>query len=262
MRALAVVCLSLFPAAHSVTLLPLGDSITFGAGSSAGPANNWSTSCGDTCGGYRAPLWASLTSAGFNVSTVGSLRAGPAWLPASANLHEGHSGWRIAQLTGILPTWAAFEPDVITLLAATNDVGTNHTLAQILADMESLLSATAAALPRAKVLVGTVLNMVNSLNPQWSTMVRAVNEALPALVAKYGYVLVDLAGASGLCTPDASPLRRLCAECNSPTMCNSTYYDRVHPTAAGYDLLAGVWAAALGPVLEALAQEGMAGVWL
>jgi len=196
-------------------------------------------------------------AAGFNVSFVGSQSSGPAWVPAAAHAHEGHSGWRIAQITGILPTWATFKPDVITLLLGTNDIGQNHSTTEVVADMDALLAATFAALPQTRVLVGTVLDMVNSVNPQWSGAVAAFNSALPAVVAKHapGAMLVDLAGATRLCTPDADPLRRLCAECNGPaTGCTPAgYYDRVHPTAAGYSMLAGVWAAALGPVLEGLA---------
>ena len=239
--------------ASSFTLLPLGDSITYGAGSHAGPANGWVAACDETCGGYRAPLWAVLTSAGFNVTFVGSLSGGPAWAPPSALRHEGHSGWRIAQLTAILPQWSLLVPDVVLVLLGTNDIGQNHTLAEVSADMATLLSATAAALPRARVFVGTVLNMVNSKSPQWTPAVAAFNAALPAIVAKYGATLVDLAGATGMCTPDASPLQRLCSECNSASagcVPPGAFYDRVHPTAAGYSLIAGVWAAALGHALQ------------
>src|SRR5204863_464849 len=66
-------------------LMPLGDSITYGIGSSDGS-------------GYRARLWDDL--AGNNVDFVGSQQSGR--VPDPDN--EGHSGWVIDQLTGLVKT--------------------------------------------------------------------------------------------------------------------------------------------------------------
>lgn len=92
MRTLSL--LAFVAASRGLTILPLGDSITKGCGSDAGPSNNWTAVCGPDSGGYRAPLWASLTAAGFNVTFVGTQSSGPAWLPATGQHHEGHPGWR------------------------------------------------------------------------------------------------------------------------------------------------------------------------
>lgn len=96
--------------------------------------------------------------------------------------------------------------------------------------------------------------MVNSIHPQWQPVVAAFNAQLPALAASFGASIADLAAVTGLCTPDSSPLRRLCAECNGPASgCEPAgSYDRIHPTAAGYALVAGVWAGILGPLLQAM----------
>jgi lysophospholipase L1-like esterase len=244
-----IVCI--FLQADSFTLLPLGDSITKGCGSDAGPANNWTAVCGNDSGGYRAPLWAALTAAGFNVTMVGTQNSGPSWLPAGAHAHEGHPGWTINQIKTILPTWAALKPDFILIMLGTNDIGQEHPLSQVITDMTSLLSATVAALPESQLVVSTVLNMVNSNHSEWPPVIQAFNAQLPALTARFNATLADLAVVTGLCTPNDSPLQRLCAECNGPVSgCLPIgSYDRVHPTAADYSMMAGAWAAALSPLL-------------
>ena len=76
----------------------------------------------------------------------------------------------------------------------------------------------------------------------------AYNSALQATFAALPNVaVVDLNRATGLCNANDSPMRRLCAECNGGAACvtNATFYDRVHPTAAGYSVMAGAIAAAL-----------------
>jgi hypothetical protein len=51
----------------TLTILPLGDSITFGCGSDAAPPD-WYACCNAASGGYRAPLWAALNGSALNAS--------------------------------------------------------------------------------------------------------------------------------------------------------------------------------------------------
>src|SRR5439155_9431122 len=83
-----------------VRVMPLGDSITFGVGSSTGSS-------------YRAALWDRLVGqAGYAVDYVGSQRSGA--LPDTDN--EGHSGWRIDQIASNVDGWlATYQPDVVLL---------------------------------------------------------------------------------------------------------------------------------------------------
>ena len=93
--------------------------------------------------------------------------------------------------------------------------------------------------------------MVNSDHPEWGPAVAAYNAALPALVAQWPRAaLIDLAP-TGLCPANGDPRQRLCSQCNPGAACvkNSSFYDRVHPTAAGYSVMAGVLA---GEVLKHL----------
>ena len=251
--AVAACACALAPGALSLDLrvLPLGDSISKGCGSTASAAANWTASCGNDVGGYRVPLWAALTAAGMNASMVGTQRSGPAWAPPAATSHEGHPGWRTAQILNILPAWAATRPDIILVHLGTNDVGQGRAVSDITRDMGSLLGNISSALPSAHTFVCTILHMVNSDHPEWGPAVAAYNAALPGLVAQYPLSsLIDLAP-TGLCPANSDPRQRLCSQCNPGAACttNASFYDRVHPTAAGYSVMAGVLA---GGVLKHL----------
>jgi lysophospholipase L1-like esterase len=236
----------------ALRVLPLGDSITCGCGSTARASSNWTASCGTDVGGYRVPLWAALTAAGVNATLVGTLSSGPSWAPSAATRHEGHPGWRTAQILAILPAWAATQPDVILIHLGTNDIGQGKPLPGMLADMGALLGNISSALPSARTIVCTILHMVNSEHPEWGPAVAAYNAALPALVAQWPQAaLVDLAP-TGLCTENTDPRQRLCSQCNPGAACttNASFYDRVHPTAAGYSVMAGVLAGEVLKLLE------------
>lgn len=85
-------------------IMPLGDSITQGVGSSTGA-------------GYRKPLQERL--AGRRVDFVGSQSGGAAADPD----HEGHSGYMIDQLRAGINGWLeAARPDVVLLHAGINDL--------------------------------------------------------------------------------------------------------------------------------------------
>ena len=68
--------------------LPLGDSITWGCGTDAAPRGG--AACCATCGGYRVPTAWALSQAGYNISTMGTLKTGPAYVPDQWIHHEGH----------------------------------------------------------------------------------------------------------------------------------------------------------------------------
>jgi lysophospholipase L1-like esterase len=111
LAAVAVPALAAAPTvAAPIRIMPLGDSITFGMGSTTGS-------------GYRAELWRRLVEqSGYGVDLVGSARTGT--LPDID--HEGHSGWTIAQLSDSVDGWlAAATPDVVLLHIGTNDVASD-----------------------------------------------------------------------------------------------------------------------------------------
>jgi lysophospholipase L1-like esterase len=246
---LLAIFLATTTAATPWRILPLGDSITVGCGYEASPPD-WSAVCDSGSGSYRAGLWAALNASSADTLFVGTSPegGGPAWMPKEQRSHAGYGGRTIRWLRTIInATLKTTQPDAILVLAGTNDIGQGRTLDQITVDMVGLLSDLRAGAPDAHIFVGTVLNMVNSLNPIWSKDVIAVNAALGPVVESAGGVLVDLQGKTGLCSPNEGDTQRLCSQCNPGASICKTGYDRVHPTAAGYSLMAGVWASAISP---------------
>ncbi|MFI5985054.1 SGNH/GDSL hydrolase family protein [Streptomyces sp. NPDC051555] len=88
-------------------IMPLGDSITYGSGSSDG-------------GGYRLPLEKRLAQQhDVRVDFVGSLHDGPL---TDAD-HEGHGGYTVDQIRAGVDGWlATSQPDVILLHLGINDL--------------------------------------------------------------------------------------------------------------------------------------------
>ena len=140
------------------TVLPLGDSITLGVNG--------------TNEGYRGPLRVLLPVLTF----VGSQGTAPL-------LHEGHSGWRIDQLQAV----PIGHPTFVILHAGTNDAVQNHTAAQMLADMVTLL----AGIP-----VGVRVFVAQIPTSTWATPAQqavevAFDAGLPALASRW-VTIVDL----------------------------------------------------------------------
>jgi lysophospholipase L1-like esterase len=98
------------PTSGDCTILPLGDSITDG----------YSTQPG----GYRIELFKKAHSAGKHITFVGSQTNGPTTVDSVPfpRSHEGHSGWTIDQIAGLVPNPALKTiPNIVLLMAGTND---------------------------------------------------------------------------------------------------------------------------------------------
>ncbi|MFD7839803.1 FG-GAP-like repeat-containing protein [Streptomyces sp. NPDC059761] len=99
------------PAPPLVRIMPLGDSITAGAGSSHGA-------------GYRSELWRLMEGQSrFTPDFVGSGSFGNVGDPDN----EGHSGWTIDDVRSNIDRWqTAADPDVVLLHLGINDLNTHH----------------------------------------------------------------------------------------------------------------------------------------
>jgi lysophospholipase L1-like esterase len=203
------------PARASVTtrpirVMPLGDSITYGVGSSTGSS-------------YRADLWRRLvTQAGYNVDFVGSQQSGS--LPDTDN--EGHSGWRIDQIAASVDGWlATYQPDVVLLHIGTNDMNQNYQVDTAPQRLGGLIDKVLADRPTATVLVAKI---VPSLDATIQSRINAFNAAVPDVVAARGVraKLVDLSVLSA-------------ADLN----------DTLHPNDNGYLRMSVRWYTALESVL-------------
>lgn len=91
----------------TVRVMPLGDSITAGLGSTTGA-------------GYRLPLWNRVAAQSrYRVDYVGSQQAGAIPDPD----HEGHRGWQIAQIRAEADAWlATAQPTYVILHIGINDL--------------------------------------------------------------------------------------------------------------------------------------------
>jgi lysophospholipase L1-like esterase len=182
-------------------VMPLGDSITWGVGSSSG-------------NGYRGPLWNELAADGHPLDFVGTVRNGPMSDPDN----EGHSGYRINEIAALTDaSLTRYRPNVVTLHIGTNDlVGASGPDAAI-AELRSLVNRITAAAPDATVLVASLVVSTNSSEERWRG---TYNQAIRGIVsdaqgAGRHVAFVDM---SGLTTADLA--------------------DPLHPNDAGYQKMA------------------------
>ncbi|KAJ7330997.1 hypothetical protein DFH08DRAFT_815078 [Mycena albidolilacea] len=148
--------------------LPAGDSITFGFQSTTG-------------NGYRynlqqviqAPPWAGGLQSRANlvdndtsniVDFIRSQDSGT--MPDPDN--EGHSGAEIAAIGGYLLPDLSQNPNVVFLLAGTNDINNNDDIDNAPARLMSVVDSITSALPKTAVLVGTIPLNGDATKEQWS----------------------------------------------------------------------------------------------
>ncbi|GJF30558.1 lipase [Kitasatospora sp. NE20-6] len=128
-------------------VMPLGNSITWGEGSSTG-------------NGYRAPLGSRLTGAGYSVDFVGSGRNGTMSDPDN----EGHSGWRIDQVASIVDgTLARYRPNVVLVEIGTNDLNQNYQVPTAPDRLRALVDRITADVPDAAVLLASLVVSTSSV---------------------------------------------------------------------------------------------------
>ncbi|WP_189938055.1 FG-GAP-like repeat-containing protein [Streptomyces aurantiogriseus] len=148
---------------RNMRVMPLGDSITEGRGSSTGSS-------------YRADLWAEFDAAGNRLDFVGTMTAGQ--LPDRN--HEGHSGWRIDQIAQVADCSVPMHrPNVILLHAGTNDMNQNYSVGSAPTRLGNLIDQVLVDAPEAVVVVATV---VPSTKPAVQPRIVEYNRSIPGLV--------------------------------------------------------------------------------
>jgi lysophospholipase L1-like esterase len=188
-----------------VRVMPLGDSITDGAG---------------VPGGYRIGLWNRLAADRYRIDFVGSRYNGPTSL--GDHNHEGHPGWRIDQIDANIVGWLhTYTPHTILLHIGTNDVLQNYNLSTAPNRLSTLIDHITATLPNAEVFVATIIPLANATQ---ETRVQAFNAAIPAIVqskVNAGKHVHIVGMHSALTATDLA--------------------DGIHPNTAGYDKMAARW---------------------
>lgn len=232
--------------AQPIRIMALGDSITAGVGKNGIDLGT---------GGYRAELVRLLESQGYDFAMIGSRSDYSARL--SERGHEGWPGYVIRshpsapahQLGGALTREAleAYEPDVILLMAGTNDLlrATRHkpgyTVATTLDALDALLAEITTIEPNATVVVAGVVDSPKIARCDvaafdGTTACGAVPaRSVPTIVASYaarGFHVVLASEMPGAVARDAAH-----------------FPDGIHPSGSdGYLAVAKAWLAALDEV--------------
>ncbi len=219
------------PAGMACRILPFGDSITEGFGSSGG--------------GYRVPLFRMSLAEKQTITFVGTASNGPAMVDSTVfpRLHEGHSGFTIdpgGGRAGLSPlvdrVMAAHKPHIVLLMIGTNDIDIKLDLANAPARLGAMLDKITAAAPEALIVLAQI---VPNGDETTNGRVRDYNNAMPPLVeiraaAGKHIILVDMYGAF-----TANPAYR-----------TALMADRLHPKDTGYLVIASVWYQAIGALLR------------
>lgn len=196
------------PQGEPLRVLPIGDSITAGAGNIAG-------------GGYRKMVYEGLTAQGFQVDMLGSqnLGRGRGW----DRDHEGHGGKTVLWFKPrIKKAVRRSNPDVVLVMLGTNDLNNKaRRVEYIVNDLEVVIQRIREVAPNALILVSTVPPF-----PRHAERTKKYQAMIPDMVAKQQdpfTVFVDTA--SGI---ERSELK-----------------DGVHPNTKGYRKIADAWIKAL-----------------
>lgn len=211
-------------------IMPLGDSITFGIGSSGG--------------GYRVELFRQALANDRSITFVGTAQPnGPNDVNGQPfpRSHQGHSGFTIsgggagslAQVVSqsLVPS----DPDIILLHIGTNDTNGNIDLGNAPQRLGALLDQITDGAPDALLVVAQNIPITVAAT---NARVLAYNAAIPALVeervAEGKHIrLLDMY------TPFAT----------TPNFANALMNDFLHPNDAGYVVMGETWFDAIEDVL-------------
>jgi hypothetical protein len=205
------------PATDPCKILPLGDSITDGVGVPGG-------------GSYRIELFSLALENDKNITFVGGSMNGPQMVDGQPfpRAHEGHSGWTVQQIDGIVNQSALnVNPHIILLHIGTNDMyggdpgGADERLVTLVDDITEKA-------PNALLVVSSIIPL-----PSNTSQVSTYNARVPQIVE-------DAAG-------DGKHVIYVDQFMGFPT---DELADGVHPDADGYARMGAKWYAAISPYLH------------
>jgi lysophospholipase L1-like esterase len=200
-------------------IMPLGDSITYGSNNSG------------TGGGYRYPLYATLTNAGYNVDYIGTQTSNTHPGLGDEINHEGHSGWHVsAASNGLYENilgWLAqiADPDVVLVHIGTNDTGDAPNFPGTIDELDALIARIASARPYAHIIVTTLLK--RGANDSDSRYVLIKDHFNP-------YV-------AGVVQAHQNAGRRVHFLDMHAYLERTDMYDNLHPNDTGYGKMAAAW---------------------
>ena len=147
------------------------------------------------------------------------------------NDHEAYRGFLIDSIADVVTLKYPQQPNLVLLMAGTNDVLQRHNLSTSSAALDKLINKVVNAYPNAVVLVAEITPL---LNPKREAARLEYNSAIPGVIKKYAddgrhIAVVDM----GRVTPNCI---------------NAT--DEIHPNDEGYGLIAYTWYDAILAVRE------------
>jgi lysophospholipase L1-like esterase len=221
------------PAAGTACIImPLGDSITYGVGSS-------------TSGSYRAPLFQTTITNNELITFVGRNMTGPNTVGGRTfpKGNEGYSGYTIdpgGGRSGISPlvddAISMFHPHIVLLMIGTNDVNISLDLANAPTRLGNLLDKITTDAPNALLVVARI---VPTTTDSTNARVQTYNNAIPNLVSTRA--------AAGKHIAMVDMYAAFTATANYKT---ALMNDDLHPNDAGYMVMAQTWYAAIGGLLR------------
>ncbi len=215
------------PRGTPCVIMPLGDSITFGYGSTTG-------------GGYRVGLFSEALAKDHAITFVGSQTSGPDTVSDTPfpTGNEGHSGYSIddsSSTHGISPlvdqALAKYKPNIILLMIGTNDMHYSIDLANAPTRLGKLLDQITTDAPNALVVVAKIIPANGAQNTPTQTYNAALPGVVQARVAQGKHLaLVDMYAALG-------------------SWSLAQYTDSEHPNDTGYVKMAETWYPAIDAAL-------------
>ncbi len=145
--------------------MPVGDSITEGC-------------CSPPWGGYRIELFRQTLEHQQNITFAGTLTNGPATVDnvPFPQQHEGHGGWKISQIAGIIDNAIAVSnPHIVLLKIGTNDINGNDDIANAPTRLANLIDQITNDVPSALLVVSAIIPTTNDGTNQ---RVQAYNAAI------------------------------------------------------------------------------------
>jgi lysophospholipase L1-like esterase len=194
-------------------IMPVGDSITEGC-------------CTAPMGGYRMQLFHQALTNNKNITFVGTLTNGPSMVDGQSfpQRHEGHGGWKISQIAGVIDNAiSSSKPHIVLLKIGTNDINGNDNLANAPTRLANLIDQICKDAPNALLVVSAI---VPTTTDGTNNNVRSYNTAIKQKA--------EAAAAAGKHVVFVDNYQAFTNNANYKT---ALMADNLHPNTAGYTVL-------------------------